>query len=104
MWILMKDNFEMDSNFCDVMCETLEVLKKVEGDFFEKLPEQIKRCLEEYSKKSTKKVYLDTAKSLNEQEISDECKDLVSVIYYMSCKNETEKRGLLECWNDNMKR
>lgn len=99
----MIDNFGTESKFCDVMCEALEVLKKVDGNFYANLPEHIKSCLEEYSKKSTKKVNLDMTKSLKEQEISEECKDLVSIIYYMCCDNEVEKRELLKCWNDNMK-
>lgn len=102
MWGMMNDNFEMNNEFCDVMKETLEVLKNVEGEFFKKLPEHIKECLIKYSEKSDKKISLDMSKRLNEQDISEECKDLLSIIYYVCCDNEDEKKELLECWNKNM--
>ena len=98
----MNDKLEINSEFCDIMKETLEVLKNVDNRFFERLPEHIKECLLKYSENSKKLINLDMTKKINEQ-ISEECKDLLSVIYYICCEDEVEKKELLESWNKNMK-
>ena len=51
-----------DKAFCDIVKETLEVIKKIDGDFLNKLPTHIKECLYKYSEKSNKIINIDITK------------------------------------------
>lgn len=48
--------------------------------------------------------YIDAEKSLNEQDISEESKDLISLIYYNYIADENEKREILKSWDFNEKK
>ena len=100
----MLENMETSNAFCDIVKETLEVIKKIDGDFLNKLPAHIKECLYKYSEKSNKIITIDVTKRLEEQNISEECKDLLSIIYYTCIASEDERKDLLKCWNENTKK
>lgn len=46
-------------------------------------------------------VNIDRYKKLEEQEISEDCKDLISLIYYNYVANGNDKEEILKCWNKN---
>ena len=41
------------------------------------------------------------SKKLKDQDISQECKDFISIMYYYYHANDEEKKELISKWNDN---
>lgn len=85
----------------DVAKETTEVLKYFDSEFYSRIPEKIIRFLIKMGIKSNKVVKIDINKKLNEQEISEECKDLLSLLYYNYVANKEEKTEINKIWNEN---
>lgn len=67
---------------CDVALETLEVLKYFNTEFTSKISESFLNSLKELAKKSKLEVKIDANKKLINQNISEETKDIISLIYY----------------------
>lgn len=88
----------------DIAKETVEVLKFTDVDFKSRISEKLLNLLEELSHQSTKEVKIDLNKKLNEQNISEECKDLLSLLYLNYYASENEKEEILKIWkvNDNI--
>ena len=57
--------------------------------------------LSDFAADSQKDYYLDKDKSLNEQNISDECKNLLALIYYTYVLDSNEKNVMLDTWLKN---
>ena len=93
----MEDNQEM-SNLAK---ETLEVLKYFDLDFVSKISDNFLKQLEELAKNSKLVVNVDKNKELKDQNISDECKDLISIMYYRYVASEEEKREITNIWKNN---
>lgn len=95
----------MDTNVIikdyDVLKETLYVLSYFDNSFLEKIPDSFLNALKELALKSNKEVYIDYSKSLKEQNISDDCKDLISLIYYNYIASQDEKKELMNIWKSN---
>lgn len=85
----------------DVAKETLDVLKHFNNEFVSKIPRNVIKQLEELATDSDEKAIIDKSKKLNEQAISEECKSLISMIYYNYFANEEEKKEILNIWNEN---
>ena len=85
----------------DIAKETVEVLKFTDVDFKSRISEKLLNLLEELSQKSTKEVKIDLNKKLNEQNISEECKDLLSLLYLNYYASENEKEEILKIWKEN---
>ena len=85
----------------DVAEETLEVLRYFDNEFVSKIPRNVIKKLEELAIDSDEKVIIDKSKKLNEQAISEECKGLISLIYYNYFTNDEEKKEILNIWNEN---
>lgn len=85
----------------DVAEETLEVLRYFGNEFVSKIPRNVIKKLEELAIDSDEKVIIDKSKKLNEQAISEECKGLISLIYYNYFTNDEEKKEILNIWNEN---
>ena len=85
----------------DIAKETLGVLEYFDDVFVSKIPGDIKKKLEELAINSDFKIKIDKSKKLNEQEISEECKSLICLIYYNYFANEEEKKEILNIWNEN---
>lgn len=95
----------MDTNVMikdyDVLKETLYVLSYFDNSFLEKIPDSFLNALKELALKSNKEVDIDVSKSLKEQSISDDCKDLISLIYYNYIASQDEKKELMNIWKSN---
>ncbi len=81
----------------DLAKELLTVLACCEEDFQQKIPDDLIDQLTRLAADSKKEFYLEEDKSLMEQNLSEECKDMLSILYYQSVDNE-EKNNLLQDW------
>lgn len=79
---------------CDVALETLEVLKYFNTEFTSKISESFLNSLKELAKKSKLEVKIDANKKLINQNISEETKDIISLIYYNYFADDKEKMKL----------
>lgn len=85
----------------DIAKETLYILNYFDSNFVSKIPNKFLENLKKIAEKSQITVNIDMYKKLKEQEISEECKDLISLIYYNYVANENDKEEILKCWNKN---
>ena len=85
----------------DVARETLVVLKYLDVNFVSKIPDDFINELKKLAKKSTLTVKIDKDKKLKEQDISEETKDLISLIYYTYIATNEEKEEIEKIWNQN---
>ena len=88
----------------DIAKEVTTVLEYADDNILKKIPEKFLLTLEKVAEKSNKEIEIDMNKELTEQEISEESKDLIALIYYSYIANEEEKIKLLEKWNENEKK
>ncbi len=93
----MTDELEM----CDVAKETIEILKYFDTEFTSKISNNFLNQLRELAKKSKKDVVIDKTVELKNQKVSNECKDLISMLYYQYIANEEEKKKIIDIWSSN---
>lgn len=77
-------------------CYDKNILDKIPGNVFEKL------IL--LAGDSEIDVLVDPQKDINSQNVSEDCKDLLSLIYYNYVADEKEKLEILNSWAENMKK
>ena len=85
----------------DIAKETIEVFKYFDTSLTENISKSFLDFLEELSQESNIIVNIDSNKKLRDQNISEECKDLISLIYYNYIADENEKKEILKIWNNN---
>jgi len=85
----------------DVAKETIEVLKYFDATFVYKIPTNLLDTLKELAKESNIIVNIDKEKNLSEQNISEETKNLISLMYYDYIATEDEKEQIAKIWNEN---
>lgn len=85
----------------DVAKETVQVLNLFNPSFTKKVSTQFLEHLNKLAKNSTKNVIIDKDKRLKDQNISNETKDLISLIYYNYIATEEDKQKLVKIWNQN---
>ena len=90
----------IDNNIEDIARETIEILKHFDKNIIEKIPKSVINNLEEVSKNSKKRIDINMEIPLKEQNISEESKDLISVIYYKYIANEQNKKQVFEAWKN----
>lgn len=88
----------------DVYKEALTFIAYFDKELLERLPQDMFEKLTNLAAESNTEFYVDVTKTLAEQKISEECKDLISLIYYNCIADETEKNEILRMWNINDKR
>ncbi len=93
----MKDNQVM----FDVAKETTEILKYVNYSFASKISSDFLKQLEELARNSDKTVIIDKNKSLKDQKILSQTKDLISILYYKYIATDEEKKELINIWKNN---
>lgn len=84
--------------------ETLYILNYFDSNFVSKIPNKFLENLKKIAETSQITVNIDRYKELEEQEISEDCKDLIALIYYNYVANESDKEEILKCWNKNEKK
>lgn len=90
-------------NSYNVSKETLEVLRYFDSAFISKIPESFLRAMKELASKSIVEVNIDANKSLKEQNISEDCKDMIALIYYNYVASKPERLEMTEIWQNNEK-
>ena len=85
----------------DLAKELLIVLSYCDNSLINKIPDNFIKTLSEIASNSNKEYYIKKDKALSNQNISEECKDLLSILYYMYEENEMEKEDILNHWIKN---
>ena len=94
------EDFILIGNYANVLTETYEIFQYLSTDILEKIPENLKKEIKKNRNiKYQFKYYL--SKSLAEQKILQETKDLISAIYLMYCCDNEEKQELLKICKEN---
>jgi len=93
----MKGKYELN----DIANETLVVLNHFELKLINQIPQRVINYLKELAIKSKKKYKIDENKSLANQNISEQSKDLISYIYYKYIADEEKKKVILKKWDKN---
>ena len=86
---------------CDIAKETIQVLTYFDFEFTSKISKDFLDFLKETAEKSDIIVNIDFNKKLKEQNISEECKDLIALLYYHYFADKTEKNKLVKIWKNN---
>lgn len=84
-----------------VFKEVITILSYFKEDLIMKIPSKVFKKLRELAGDSEGEIYIDPEKSIEEQNISEESKDIISLIYYIYIAKEDEKNEILKLWNDN---
>ena len=85
----------------DVYKEALTFIAYFDKCLLDKMPLDIFEKLTKLAAESSAEFFVDKTKTLAEQKISEECKDLIAFIYYSSITDENEKKELMDKWNIN---
>lgn len=87
----------------DLYKEVLIVLSNMSDEIIEKIPDQVFDELNNLAADSKKDFYIDTSKDIDEQNISREAQNLISLIYYNYIADENEKKEIYNNWKENEK-
>lgn len=87
----------------DVAKEVSVVLEYLDAELLKKIPIAFIEYLKKLSVESQREVNIDKEKELKEQELLEESKDLLALIFYSYLANEDEKKEIVKCWDDNEK-
>ena len=83
----------------DVYKEALTFIAYFDKELLERLPQDMFEKLTNLAAESNADFYVDVTKTLIEQKMSEECKDLIALIYYNCIADEMEKNEILRMWN-----
>lgn len=93
---MMEEQFD-----CNVAKEFLTYISYFDNSIIERLPDSFLRQLMLIAADSKKNYFVEKDKKLYEQNISDECLDLISSVYLLFVSNEEEKEFLLNQMANN---
>ena len=91
----------MENKICDISKETLTFLAFFDSNIIKKIPDYVIEKLSKYASDSKLDYYIDKNKKFEEQDISEESKNLISLIYYSYIAKSDEKEEILKKWNFN---
>lgn len=74
--------------------ETREILKYLSTELYNKIPENVRKAINEYDAKSDYEFTYDFSKSLIEQDISNQTKDFIGLLHYLYWCTAEEKEQL----------
>lgn len=89
-------------NYSNVLTETSEILNYFDKSILEKIPQKLIDKIQE-SKNNAYHFQYDKSKTLVEQKIMQETKDLISAIYLMYCCDGEKRQQLLDICKENEK-
>lgn len=89
------------NDFNDISNEVLTVLSYWDKNLIMKIPNSLITELAINSADSSKKCHIDPNKKLEEQDILEESKDLIALMYYSFIADEYEKAEIRKKWNIN---
>lgn len=85
----------------DVCKEVFTILAYLDTNLLDKIPNKFLKFISEQAADSNYDFYIDVEKDLDEQNISEESKDLLSLIYYSYIADENQKKEISKTWNEN---
>lgn len=85
----------------DTAKEFLTILSYCDTSFINSIPENVLNKLKFLAADSTREYYIDKTKKLSEQNISEDCKDLLGIMYFMYMTNANTKDKMLDIWLKN---
>lgn len=85
----------------DLAKELFVILSYCDDELYKSLPVDLLKYITDLAADSSKTVYIDENKSLIEQNISKECKELIGLLYYMYVADEKTKSELFNKWANN---
>jgi len=85
----------------DVYKEVLIVLSYFNEEIIKKIPSSVFGKLLELAADSELEVNIDVEKSIEEQNISEESKSMISLLYYKYIADDEEKKELISVWKNN---
>ena len=94
-------NQTIDKN--DIYKEVFMVLSNFNDDVIKKIPNSVFDKIIKLSADSKIEVNIDVNKTIEEQNISEESKNMLSLIYYKYIANKNEKKELIKLWEFNDK-
>lgn len=89
------------NNFSVISKEVLTVLSYWDKDIINKIPNSLIKELVNYVADSETKCVINPKKRLEEQNISEESKDLIALMYYSFIANEDDKEEIKKVWDIN---
>ncbi len=90
-----------EEKICDGAKEVLTILEYMSPDITNKIPENFIIKLKKLSANSGELVQINPDKDLVEQELSEEAKDILALMYYSYFANEEEQKDLQKNWQEN---
>ena len=87
-------------NYSNVLTETSEILKYFDKSLLQKIPKKLIENIKTNVNHQYDFTY-NVNKKLNEQEIMQETKDLISAIYLMYCCDKNEQQKLINICREN---
>lgn len=87
----------------DVYGEVFTILSLFNDELIDKIPSSVLIKIGNLSLGSKYNFYIDKNKSLKDQNISEDSKDLLALIYYNYIASEDERKEFLNLWNTNEK-
>lgn len=87
----------------DVYKEVFTVLSNFNDEVIKKIPNSVFNKIIDLAADSQIKVNIDATKPLEEQNISEESKNILSLIYYKYIADNDEKKELIKLWDSNDK-
>ena len=87
----------------DTAKEVLTVLSYYNEELLNNLPDEIIKELTSLAADSDKDYFIKKDKKLIEQNLSEDCKDLLAIIFYNYQTDDKEKEELLNKWIENEK-
>ena len=85
----------------DVAKELLTVISVYDKELLDNLPKELLQSLSDKAADSYKEFYLKKNVLLKDQDLSEECKDLLAILYYNYQSDESEKDELVSKWLEN---
>jgi hypothetical protein len=85
----------------DIYKEVLIALSYFDEELIQKIPIKVFDKLKELASNSELEVHIDTKKDLQSQNISEQSKDMISLIYYICAADEGEKKEIFTMWRKN---
>jgi len=87
----------------DTAKEVLTVLSYYNEELLNNLPDEIIKELTSLAADSDKDYFIKKDKKLIEQNLSEDCKDLLAILFYNYQTDDKEKEELLNKWIENEK-
>ncbi len=87
----------------DTAKEVLTVLSYYNEELLNNLPDELIKELTSLAADSNKDYFIKKDKKLIEQDLSEDCKDILAILFYNYQTDDEEKEKLLNKWIENEK-